>query len=180
MKPRGIFYRGIVFVMLLIGVGTVIFAYRASAAAVYIVRGPTTAPCSLTGQSAPATFQNSIFGSELHGFLDQEGVTISFQFPDGRIFSPNDTFFLDGVVDLPPHFALPPYRADVAGDLYFEFPVTNKWPYGCYKLTCGRAGQPPDGGRVPGGDSAHRSAAPAQSGASGRVEQRHIQRLCIS
>jgi len=121
--------------MLLIGVGTVIFAYRASAAAVYIVRGPTTAPCALTGQSAPATFQDNIFGSELHGFLDQEGVTISFQFPDGRIFSPNDTFFLDGVVDLPPHFALPPYRADVAGDLYFEFPVTNKWPYGCYKLT---------------------------------------------
>ncbi|MGQ9548812.1 MAG: hypothetical protein ACUVSY_06860 [Roseiflexus sp.] len=135
MKPRSIFYRGIVFVMLVIGVGTVIFAYRASAAAVYIVRGPTTALCSITGQSAPATFQENIFGSELHGFLDQEGVTISFQFPDGRIFSPNDTFFLDGVVDLPPHFALPPYRADVAGDLYFEFPVTNKWPYGCYKLT---------------------------------------------
>jgi hypothetical protein len=135
MKPQGIFYRGIIFVMLIIGVGTVIFAYRASAAAVYIVRGPTTAPCALTGQSAPATFQNNMFGSELHGFLDQEGVTISFQFPDGRIFSLNDTFFLDGVVDLPPHFALPPYRADVAGDLYFEFPVTNKWPYGCYKLT---------------------------------------------
>lgn len=56
MKPRSIFYRGIVFVMLVIGVGTVIFAYRASAAAVYIVRGPTTAQCSLTGQSALATF----------------------------------------------------------------------------------------------------------------------------
>ena len=60
MKPRGIFYRGIVFVMLLIGAGAVIFAYRASAAAVYIVRGPTTAPCALTGQSAPATFQDNI------------------------------------------------------------------------------------------------------------------------
>ncbi len=135
MKSRAFAYRMVVLLACAVGLTVVFFAYRTSAAAVYIVRGPTTAVCSITGQSAPATFQGSIFGSELHGFLDQEGVTISFQFPDGRIFSPDDTRLLDGVVDLPPHFALPPYRADVAGDLYFEFPVTNKWPYGCYRLT---------------------------------------------
>ncbi len=135
MKSRSLVYRTVVVLACVVGLATVFFAYRTSAAAVYIVRGPTTAVCSITGQSAPATFQDSIFGSELHGFLDQESVTVSFQFPDGRIFSPNDTLLLDGVVDLPPHFALPPYRADVAGDLYFEFPVTNKWPYGCYRLT---------------------------------------------
>jgi len=135
MKSRPFIQRTVVLLVTVIGLITVLFVSRTSAAAVYIVRGPTTAVCSTTGQLVTATFQNNIFGSELHGFLDQEGVTVSIQFPDGRIFSLDDTLLLDGVVDLPPHFALPPYRADVAGDIYFEFPVTNKWPYGCYKLT---------------------------------------------
>lgn len=135
MRSRPLLYRTVVLLVTVVGLVTVFFVNRTSAAAVYFVRGPTTAVCSTTGQLATATYQDNIFGSELHGFLDQERVTISFQFPDGRIFSPIDTVLLDGVVDLPPHFALPPYSADVAGDVYFEFPVTNKWPYGCYKLT---------------------------------------------
>jgi hypothetical protein len=111
-----------------------LFARPSRAAAVMLLHGPTTASCAATGATAQATFQDNYFGTELHGFLDQETVSVSVQFPDGRIFSVLDTLLLDGVVNLPPHYTTV-YDSDVAGDLYFELPVTNKWPYGCYKLS---------------------------------------------
>jgi hypothetical protein len=99
-----------------------------------LLHGPTTANCTTTGAKAQTTYQDDYFGVELHGFLDQETVNVSVQFPDGRIFSVLDTFLLDGVVNMPSHYTTS-YLGDIAGDLYFELPVTNKWPYGCYKLT---------------------------------------------
>ena len=113
---------------------TVFFVHRSSAGAVYTVHGPTTASCTTTGASAPAGFQEGYFGSELHGFWDRESVEISFEFPDGRFFSPYAAYLLDGVVDMPPNYKTV-YDADIAGDLYFEYPITNKWPYGCYTFT---------------------------------------------
>lgn len=134
MKPFNHVGRFAVLFAIAIGLVVIFFAGRTNAAAVFITHGPTTASCNLTGGQVPATFQDNYFGAELHGFLDQEYVTISIQFPDGRIFSTLDTFLLDGVVDMPPHYR-EVYQTDVAGDLYFDFPVTNNWPYGCYKLT---------------------------------------------
>src|SRR5437868_2149025 len=114
---------------------TVVLFVRSSAAApVYFVHGATTARCDKIGSNVQADFQNSFFGSELHGFWDSEHVTVSFEFPDGRQFSPLAAFLLDGVVDLPPNYTTA-YQTDIAGDLYFEYPITNRWPYGCYKFT---------------------------------------------
>jgi hypothetical protein len=119
---------------LAIALTIVFFARNSAAAPVYFVHGSTTAACDTIGATAQADYQDSYFGSELHGFWDSENVTISFQFPDGRQFSPFAAILLDGVVDLPPNYTTV-YQADVAGDLYFDYPVTNKWPYGCYKFT---------------------------------------------
>jgi hypothetical protein len=113
---------------------TVFFVQGSSAAAVYTVRSTTTAVCDKTGETVPAGHQLGFVGSELHGFWDSEPIRVTFEFPDGRIFSPDATFLLDGVVDLPPNYRTE-YLADVAGDLYFEFPISNKWPYGCYTLS---------------------------------------------
>lgn len=113
---------------------TVLYAQRSSAAAVYILRGPASDFCDRTGGQAPAAFQGSIFGSELHGFWDREIVTVTFSFPDGRIFSPDAAELLDGVVNMPTNF-ITSFQADIAGDLYFEYPTSGKWPYGCYQMT---------------------------------------------
>jgi hypothetical protein len=113
---------------------SVFFVHRSSAAAVYILRGPASDSCDRTGSQATATFQDDIFGSELHGFWDRESVTVTFSFPDGRIFSPDAAELLDGVVNMPTNFTTI-YQTDVAGDLYFEYPVTGKWPYGCYQMS---------------------------------------------
>jgi hypothetical protein len=113
---------------------TAFYAHRSAAAAVYILRGPASDFCDRTGSQAPAAFQGSTFGSELHGFWDRETVTVTFSFPDGRIFSPDAAELLDGVVDMPTNFTTS-FQADVAGDLYFEYPTTGKWPYGCYQMT---------------------------------------------
>ena len=111
-----------------------VYVQQSSAAAIYILHGSTSAACDRTGQSATADYQDGMFGSELHGFWDQEPITVSFSFPDGQIFSPDAAFLLDGVVNLPTNY-ITDYRADVAGDLYFEYPISNKWPYGCYQMT---------------------------------------------
>jgi hypothetical protein len=112
----------------------VFFVHRSSAASVYILHGSSSDLCDRTGQSAPADFQDGYFGSELHGFWDQEDVTITFGFPDGQIFTPASALLLDGVVNMPPNYTTS-FRTDVAGDLYFDYPITNKWPYGCYQMT---------------------------------------------
>jgi hypothetical protein len=123
----------LVFAMI-IALTTVFFVHHSSAGSIYTVHGPTTAVCDNDGSTVPAGFQDGFFGSELHGFWDRELIQISFQFPDGRVFSPFAAYLLDGVVDLPPNYKTV-YAADIAGDLYFEYPVTNKWPYGCYSFT---------------------------------------------
>jgi hypothetical protein len=112
----------------------VFFVHGSSAASVYILHGATSDFCNRTGQSASADYQDGYFGSELHGFWDQEDVTITFSFPDGTIFSPASAFLLDGVVNMPPNYTTL-FETDVAGDLYFDYPITNKWPYGCYQMT---------------------------------------------
>jgi hypothetical protein len=113
---------------------TVFFARGSSAASIYVLHGSANDFCDRTGQSAVADYQDGYFGSELHGFWDQEDVTVTFSFPDGQIFSPLSALLLDGVVNLPPNYTTT-YRTDVAGDLYFDYPITNKWPYGCYQMT---------------------------------------------
>jgi hypothetical protein len=110
------------------------FASRSSAAAVYVLHGSSTDFCDRTGNQAVADYQDGYFGSELHGFWDRELVTVTFSFPDGQIFSPIASELLDGVVNMPPNFTTN-FQTDVAGDLYFDFPITNKWPYGCYQLS---------------------------------------------
>ena len=117
-----------------LAVVTLLYARGSAAAAIYILRGPTTDFCDRTGSQATAAYQGSIFGSELHGFWDREVVTVTFSFPDGRIFSPDAAELLDGVVDMPTNFTTS-YQSDVAGDLYFEYPTSAKWPYGCYQMT---------------------------------------------
>lgn len=112
----------------------IVFAQRSTAGAVYIVHGHTTAVCEPTGRTVPASYQDSYFGSELHGFWDRERVEISFGFPDGRHFSAYAVELLDGVVNMPPNYKTV-FDADIAGDLYFDFPINNKWPYGCYTFT---------------------------------------------
>src|SRR6476646_7090158 len=87
----------LVFALALALVG-VFFVHRSAAASVYFLHGSTSAVCDRTGQSAPADYQDGYFGSELHGFWDQEDVTITYSFPDGQIFSPLSAFLLDGVV----------------------------------------------------------------------------------
>jgi hypothetical protein len=119
---------------LALAVTTAYFVHNSAAGTVYTVHGATTAICDQSGSFAAADYQDSFFGSELHGFWDREPIEISFEFPDGRIFSPFAAFLLDGVVDLPPNYKTV-YDADIAGDLYFEYPITNKWPYGCYTFT---------------------------------------------
>lgn len=111
-----------------------VYVRQSAAAAIYIVHGSSSAACERTGQTAQADYQDGIFGSELHGFWDQEPITISFSFPDGQTFSPVAAFLLDGVVNMPTNFTTD-FHADVAGDLYFDYPITNKWPYGCYQMT---------------------------------------------
>jgi hypothetical protein len=123
----------LVFALVLALVG-VFFVHRSAAASVYFLHGSTSAVCDRTGQSAPADYQDGYFGSELHGFWDQEDVTITFSFPDGQIFSPASALLLDGVVNMPPNYTTV-FKTDVAGDLYFDYPITNKWPYGCYQMT---------------------------------------------
>ena len=91
------------------------YAQRSSAAAAYILHGSSAAQCDRTGQVAAADYQDGLFGSELHGFWDQEPITVSFSFPDGQIFSPDAAFLLDGVVNLPTNY-ITDYRADVAGN----------------------------------------------------------------
>ena len=90
-----------------------VFAYTSSAATGrFFVFGPTTAACSRTGETVPAGYQGTAFGTELQGFWDEEPVFISFTFPDGRVFSPQVTgpatadtpFGLDAVIDMPPNF----------------------------------------------------------------------------
>jgi hypothetical protein len=111
-----------------------LFVRQSAAAAIYIVHGSTSAHCDRIGQTVQADYQNGLFGSELHGFWDQETVTVSFSFPDGQIFSPDAAYLLDGVVNMPTNFTTS-YKTDVAGDLYFDYPISNKWPYGCYQMT---------------------------------------------
>ncbi len=115
---------------------TSIFVVRNSfAAANYTVYGSTTGYCDRPGvkRDVQAGYQDSILGSELHGFWQGEHITVSFNFPDGRLFTATASQLLDGVVDMPPNYTTN-YFADVGGDLYFEHPVTNKWPFGCYKI----------------------------------------------
>src|SRR5690349_17791647 len=78
---------------------TVYFVHNSAAGLVYTVRAATTAVCDKNGATVPADYQDSYFGSELHGFWDRELIQISFEFPDGRIFSPFAAYLLDGVVD---------------------------------------------------------------------------------
>jgi hypothetical protein len=119
---------------LTLGLVALFFVHGSSAASVYILHGSSSDLCNRTGRSAPADYQDGYFGSELHGFWDQEYVTITYSFPDGQIFSPVSAFLLDGVVNMPPNYTTV-FRTDVAGDLYFDYPITNKWPYGCYQMT---------------------------------------------
>lgn len=123
-------------VVFALGLALVVGLYvrQSAAGALYFVHGPASAACDRTGQTEIASYQDDIFGSELHGFWDQEPVTVSFSFPDGQIFSPDAAYLLDGVVNMPTNFTTD-YKADVAGDLYFEYPISNKWPYGCYQMT---------------------------------------------
>jgi hypothetical protein len=119
---------------LALGLVAAFFVHGSSAGSVYFLHGSSSDFCDRTGQSAPADYQDGYFGSELHGFWDQEDVTITFSFPDGQVFSPLSAFLLDGVVNMPPNYTTV-FRTDVAGDLYFDYPITNKWPYGCYQMT---------------------------------------------
>jgi hypothetical protein len=122
---------------------TVAISVRSSAAAArYYVYGPTTAVCDRTGETVAAGYQDSYFGAEAQGFWDNEPVTVSFTFPDGRVFSPvvtdnfvaNTPIGLDGVIDMPPNFPWV-FFINPGGDYYSTFPTSNKWPYGCYTFT---------------------------------------------
>jgi hypothetical protein len=124
--------------------------------ALMYVFGSTTATCDQTGQNVAADYQDSGFGLELQQFWPNEPVRISFTFPDGRVLSPvvtsgtddnsvqlsttdwiyNGQYIntLDGVIDMPENF---PWRSMTTngGDLFYYFPITNKWPFGCYSFT---------------------------------------------
>jgi hypothetical protein len=134
------------------------FAYQSSAVnagGLLFVYGSTTGSCG--GQQVAAGYQESNFSLEAQQFWPGEPVTISFTFPDGRVLSPVVTSFtdsnslqpsqilqfyldgvplnaLDGVIDMPANF---PWvqSTSAGGDYVFPFPVTNKWPYGCYTFT---------------------------------------------
>jgi len=135
-----------------------LFAYGSSAVgtgAVMVVRGETSGSCG--GRQVAAGYQDSNFSLELQQFWPGEPVAISFTFPDGRVLSPVVTSFadtnsvqpsqfvqlllsgvplngLDGVIDMPANF---PWiqNTSAGGDYAFPFPVTNRWPYGCYSFT---------------------------------------------
>lgn len=129
-----------------------------NAGALMFVQGPQSAHCERTGQTVPAGYQGDNFGLELQQFWPNEPVMISFTFPDGRVLSPVvtgisdtnsvqgsvDTFIwngvaipingLDGVIDMPANFPWISYTT-AGGDYYAPFPVTARWPYGCYTFT---------------------------------------------
>jgi hypothetical protein len=131
------------------------FAYQSSAVnagGLLFVYGSTTGSCG--GGQVGAGYQDSNFSIEAQQFWPGEPVTISFTFPDGRVLSPVVTSFadsnslqptqfllngvalngLDGVIDMPANF---PWvqNTSIGGDYVYPFPVTNKWPYGCYTFT---------------------------------------------
>ncbi|NJM05778.1 hypothetical protein HC891_05645 [Candidatus Gracilibacteria bacterium] len=82
-------------------------------------------------------------------------MVISLTFPDGRVLSPvvtsivdtnslqNPAFTingvpingLDGVIDMPINFPFVRLTDDSSGDFAAPFPITNRWPYGCYSFT---------------------------------------------
>jgi hypothetical protein len=134
------------------------FAYQSSAVnagGLLFVHGSTTGSCG--GRQVGAGYQDSNFSIEAQQFWPGEPVTVSFTFPDGRVLSPVVTSFadnnslqpsqitqfllsgvalngLDGVIDMPANF---PWvqSTSIGGDYVYPFPVTNKWPYGCYTFT---------------------------------------------
>lgn len=131
-----------------------LFAYSSSAVgtgAVIQVRGETSDTCR--GSTVRAAYQDSVVSLELQQFWPGEPVYVSLTFPDGRVLSPVVTSFadinsvqpaftidgvplngLDGVIDMPANF---PWVQSTSsgGDYAFPFPVTNRWPYGCYTFT---------------------------------------------
>lgn len=96
------------------------------------VFGKRSASCA--GSTVPAAFQGERIGIQLQGYEDSEITTVDVTFPDGRVFSLAAAELLDGVVDMPTNFPST-FSTDLGGDLYFDYPVTGKFPYGCYAIT---------------------------------------------
>lgn len=103
------------------------------AAADLFVLGETQAACDATGQTVAAGYQGSQFGVVLRQFWDNEPVFISFVFPDGRVFSPDASGNLDGIIDMPLNARFVANSSN-GGDFYQTFTVTNRWPYGSYSI----------------------------------------------
>src|SRR5262245_16114191 len=83
---------------------SIVFVRSTFAAADYTPHGITTAYCAKSSSNVQASYQDSYFGSELHGFWQGEHITVSFEFPDGRLFTATASELLDGVVDMPPNY----------------------------------------------------------------------------
>jgi hypothetical protein len=123
---------------LLIG-GFTYVSFGANVGASAFALAPTTAQCF--GQTVPATFQGDRVGLVLRQYWDNELISVSIGFPDGRVFSPlvadgrvADMGGLDGIIDMPANEPFIDLTTN-GGDYYFTFQTSNRWPYGCYVFT---------------------------------------------
>jgi len=65
---------------------TVVFVHGSSAAPGYTVHWSTIVYCDKSQGDAQAGYQDSSFGSELHGFWDSERVSVNIEFPNGVVW----------------------------------------------------------------------------------------------
>jgi hypothetical protein len=147
------FAAGFVVVLTLILSGVALRTFATNSGAVMAVRGPASAICDRTGQTVPAGYQGSTLSLEVQQLFPGELVVISLTFPDGRVLSPVVTSIvdtnslqpfsingvlingLDGVIDMPINFPFVRFTDVSSGDFAAPFPITNRWPYGCYSFT---------------------------------------------
>ena len=113
------------------------FAYASSAAGTATLNIPSStadAACPRDGAMAPTASQGSTVSFSLAGYHANEGIAMSFTFPDGHVLDLPGVMALDGPVNTLNSTVAPAPKVDAGGELYFTYNLGKNWPVGCYSI----------------------------------------------
>ncbi len=113
------------------------FVYISAAAGPAVITIPTSigaTPCIPGGTLVSTAIQGSPVGLSLSGFHADEGIAMSFTFPDGHTLDLPAILAMDGTVNSLNSKVDPTPNVDSSGELYFAYHLNQSWPVGCYTI----------------------------------------------
>jgi len=111
------------------------FVYISAAAGPAMIAIPTSmaaVPCTPGGALVPTAVQGSPVSFNLSDFHANEGIAMSFTFPDGHTLNLPAVLAMDGTMNTLNSTVDPTPNVDDSGELYFSYYLNQSWPIGCY------------------------------------------------